>query len=99
MEVEKVAKEDLPENMQKMTPEQRKQYVAEQAKKRADVQAEIQNLSARRDAEVKQTMAEQGLAESKSMDTALRSTVRSQAEKKNFKFEKKEETKSEKATK
>lgn len=99
VEVDKVAKEDLPENMQKMTPEQRKQYVAEQAKKRAEVQVQINELSAKRDAEVKQKMAEQGLDESKSMDTALRATVRSQAEKKDFKFEKKEETKSEKATK
>lgn len=89
VEVEKVPEKDLPENMQKMTPEQRKQHVAEQAKKRAAIQAEIKQLSARRDAEVKEKMAKEGLDESKSMDAALRATVRDQAEKKNFKFEKK----------
>jgi len=89
VKVEKVAEKDLPKNMQKMTPEQRKQYVAKQAKRRAAVQAEIQDLSAKRDAEVKAKMARQGLDESKSMDTALRATVREQAEKKDFKFEKK----------
>jgi hypothetical protein len=34
-------------------------------------------------------MAEQGLDESKSMDSAVRASIRSQAEKKDFKFEKK----------
>ena len=90
VKVEKVAEKDLPENMQKMTPEQRKQYVAEQAKRRAAVQAEIKEISVKRDEEVKQKMAEQGLDESKSMDTALRATVREQAQKKHFTFEKKE---------
>lgn len=90
VKVEKVAEKDLPENMQKMTPEQRKQYVAEQAKRRAAVQAEIKEISVKRDEEVKQKMAEQGLDESKSMDTALRATVREQAQKKDFQFEKKE---------
>jgi hypothetical protein len=75
--------------MQKMTVEQRKQYVAEQAKKREAVQAEIKDLSAKRDVEVKQKMAEQGLDESKSMDKAVRASIRSQAEKKDFKFEQK----------
>ncbi len=89
VEVEKVAKQDLPENMQKMTPEQRKEYVAHQANKRKAIQAEIKQFSARRDAKVKAKMAKEGLDESKSMDAVLRATVRDQAKKKNFKFEKK----------
>jgi hypothetical protein len=89
VEIEKVPDKDLPENMQKMTVEQRKQYVAEQAKQREAIQAEIKDLSAKRDAELKQKMAEQGLDESKSMDKAVRASIRSQAEKKDFKFEQK----------
>jgi hypothetical protein len=89
VEIEKVPEKDLPENMQKMTVEQRKQYVAEQAKQREAIQAEIKEISAKRDAELKQKMAEQGLDESKSMDKAVRASIRSQAEKKDFKFEQK----------
>jgi len=89
VEIEKVPDKDLPENMRKMTVEQRKQYVAEQAKQRQAIQAEIKDLSAKRDAELKQKMAEQGLDESKSMDKAVRASIRSQAEKKDFKFEQK----------
>ncbi len=89
VELDKIPEKDLPENMQKMAPEQRKQYVAEQAKKRTDIQAEIKHLSVKRDVEVKQKMAAQGLDESKSMDKAVRASIRAQAEKKDFQFEKK----------
>ena len=89
VDLDKIPEKDLPENMRKMTVGERKQYVAEQAKKREAVQAEIKDLSAKRDVEVKQKMAEQGLDESKSMDKAVRASIRSQAEKKDFKFEQK----------
>jgi hypothetical protein len=88
-DLDKIPEKDLPENMRKMTVEQRKQYVAEQAKSRAGIQAEIKELSAKRDAEVKQKMAEQGLDESKSMDKAVRASIRAQAQKKDFQFEQK----------
>ncbi len=88
VDLDKIPEKDLPENMQKMTVGERKQYVAEQAKNRAEIQAQIKDLSAKRDVEVKQKMAEQGLDESKSMDKAVRASIRSQAEKKDFKFEK-----------
>jgi hypothetical protein len=89
VDLDKIPDKDLPENMQKMTVGERKQYVAEQAKSREGIQAEIKDLSAKRDVEVKQKMAEQGLDESKSMDSAVRASIRAQAQKKDFKFEKK----------
>jgi len=90
VDLAKVLEKDLPENMRKMTPAERKRHVAEQAKARAKIQAEIKDLAAKRDAEVKERMAEEGLDESRSLDKALRASIRAQAEKKDFTFEKKE---------
>jgi hypothetical protein len=45
-----VASEDLPEQMQKMSADERKAFVAENAKKRADIQQQIAKLSVEREA-------------------------------------------------
>ncbi len=87
-DVTKVKKEDLPEPMRKMTDEQKKAYIADQAAKRVKIQKEIQDLSKKRDAYVKAEMAKKGLDEKASFDAALRKMVRTQAEKQNFEFEK-----------
>ena len=87
-DITKVKKEDLPEPMRKMTDEQRKAYIADQAAKRVKIQKEIQELSKKRDTYVKAEMAKKGLDEKASFDAALRNMVRTQAEKQNFKFEK-----------
>src|SRR5262249_12357998 len=44
-DVKKVAVEELPENMKKMTPEQREAYVKEMAGKRVAMQKEISELN------------------------------------------------------
>jgi hypothetical protein len=87
-DITKVKKEDLPEPMRKMTDEQKKAYIADQAAKRVKIQKEIQELSKKRDTYVKAEMAKKGLDEKASFDAALRNMVRTQAEKQNFKFEK-----------
>jgi hypothetical protein len=87
-DVTKVKTEDLPEPMRKMTDDQKKAYIADQAAKRVEIQKEIQDLSKKRDAYVKAEMAKKGLDEKASFDAALRKMVRTQAEKQNFKFEK-----------
>ncbi len=84
----KVAEEDLPDNMKKMTAEERAKYVQEQAKNRAAVQQEIKELSAKREESVKQQMADKGLKEDSSFDAALRDAIRKQASAKGFEFEK-----------
>ena len=48
--LEKVKAEDLPEEMQKMTPEERKAHLEAKVAERASVQAEIGKLSAEREA-------------------------------------------------
>lgn len=91
VELEKVPEKDLPENMQKMKPAERKKYVDEQARSRKAIQARIKDLAEKRDAEIKRQIAEKGLDDSKSLDTALRKSIRSQAEQKGLEFEKKPE--------
>ena len=82
----KVKKADLPEEMKGMTVAQRKAHVAKMAGRRAEIQKEIRNLGDQRSAHIKKEMTRKGLDESSSFDAALRSAVRSQAQKKNFKF-------------
>ncbi|MGD9634245.1 MAG: VWA domain-containing protein [Pirellulales bacterium] len=47
--LEKVKSEDLPESMQKMSADERKEFVAENSKKRADIQRQIAKLSVERE--------------------------------------------------
>ncbi|MBI5724251.1 MAG: VWA domain-containing protein [Planctomycetes bacterium] len=77
----------LPENMKKMTVEERKAYVAEQGKKREEIQKQIKDLSTQREAYVKAEMEKKGLDESKGFDAALRKMIRQQAKAKGFEFE------------
>ena len=86
VDVAKLKKEELPEEMRKMTPAERTKYIAAKAADRARLQQEIRTLSAKRDAFVRKEMANKGLSEKRSFDAALRSAVREQAEAKNFKF-------------
>jgi hypothetical protein len=85
-DIASLKEEELSEEMRKMTPEQRKAYVEEQAKKRADVQTEIQKLAAQRDAYIKDEMSKKGLSDKQAFDAALRAAVREQAQKKGFEF-------------
>ncbi len=81
-------KDELPEEMRKMSAEERKKYIAAKADERARIQKLIKELSAKRDAHVKAEMSKQGLTEDKSFDAVLRAAVRQQAQAKNFKFKK-----------
>lgn len=87
VDLAKVPEAELPENMRKMTPEERKKYVADQAAERGNIQKEIKDLDAKRQAHVKVEMGKRGLEEGASFDAALRKAVRMQAESKDFKFE------------
>ena len=87
-DITKVKNEDLPKGMRKMTVAEKKAYVARQAASRAAIQKEIMELTKKRSAFVKTEMARKGLDEKASFDAALRKMVRTQAEKRDFKFEK-----------
>lgn len=82
----KIEKEDLPENMQKMSLEEQNVHLDKMEAERKGVQKQINELaSQRRDfvqAERKKLIAKGG----NSFDSAVLDAIRSQAEKKNFTF-------------
>ncbi|MDP6542733.1 MAG: vWA domain-containing protein [Phycisphaerae bacterium] len=87
-DITKIKTEDLPKDMQKMSDDEKKAHIAKQSASRAAIQKEIMELSKKRIVFVKAEMAKKGLNEKTSFDAALRKMVRTQAEKRNFKFEK-----------
>jgi len=88
VELEKIGAAELPEEMKKMTLEQRKAHLAKQAAERDKIRKEIGELSGKRQAHVKSEMSKRGLSDEKSFDAVLRAFVRSQAEAKGFEFKK-----------
>lgn len=84
----KVKDEDLPEEMRKMTLEERKAFVEKKARERAEIQNKIKELSAKRGEFIKEQMQKQGLKGDKAFDEAVRKALVEQAEKKGFQFEK-----------
>ena len=91
-DITKVEKKDLPKELQDMSTEQLKDHVAKMTKRRAEIQKEIMELNKKRNtyvAEKRKEMAEkEGNKAEKTLDEAVASTVRAQAEKKGYAFEK-----------
>jgi hypothetical protein len=85
----KIADADLPEELRKLTLEQRKTWIADKTRRRADLQKQITDLNAKRDLAVKEELAKKGLNDKSAFDAALRGAVREQAEKQGFEFDKK----------
>lgn len=88
VDLSKVKDEELPENMRKMTLEQRKAYLAEKKAEREVIQKKVTELNKARDAyvaEEQKKLAAKSKAET--LDSAVIGTVRKQAEAKNYKFE------------
>jgi len=85
--VDKLAEEQLPENMRKMSKAERKRYVEQQRKKRAEIQARIRKLAAERKAYITKKQRELAEKGPKTLDQAMIEAVRSQAQKKQFRFE------------
>ena len=86
--VEKMEEEYLPENMKKMTVEERKVYIKEQADKRAAVQKEIQEVAEKRETFLTQKRKEQTGDAKNTLDQVMLETIREQAVKKGYEFEK-----------
>ncbi len=85
VDLDKVAEKDLPAEMKKMTPAERKAYVAQNAKKRTDIQAKIKSLDDERKKYVAQEIKKLPAATS-TLDAAVISTVRDLGTKKGYKF-------------
>jgi hypothetical protein len=88
LKLEDVKEEDLPEEMRKMTLDQRKAFVEGKKQEREKIQAQIQTLSAERDKFVTEARAKQAAEQKDTLGEQVRAAVREQAEAKAFTFEK-----------
>lgn len=86
--MEEIKKEDLPDEMKGMSVEERKEYVAKKAKEREEIQAKIQDVAQKRAEFIAEKRKEEAGKEDNTLDGVMLKTVREQAEKKAFKFEK-----------
>jgi len=84
----KIKDEDLPAEMRNMSAAERKAYVEKKTKERAEIQAKIKAIAARRDAFIETEMKKRGLSGEKSLDENIRRSIIQQAAKKGFSFEK-----------
>ena len=85
---EDLKEEDLPEEMKKMNAEERKAHVADKEKERGALQAKIQDLNKKRNAFVAEKRKEMADGEENTLDKVMVTTVREQAQKKGYAFEK-----------
>lgn len=83
--LEDIETKDLPENMQKMTVEERKVYVKAKTKERAQIQKRIQELNVQRRNYVAAEMKKQH-KNANTLGSAIIMAVRDQAVRKNFSF-------------
>jgi len=86
-DVTKLKDEDLPDELRKLKPEERKALIDAKSKERDQIAKQIQELSAKRDAHIKQEIARQGLDTNKAFDQAIQKSLTEQASKKGFTFE------------
>ncbi|MCE9582415.1 MAG: VWA domain-containing protein [Planctomycetes bacterium] len=80
-----VKDEDLPEDMKKMTPEEREKHVQAKISERAEMRKKIEELDGKRAQFLKDEMAKKG--DKDGFDSAVQKAIREQAEKKGIKFE------------
>ena len=85
VDIEKMDAKELPAEMQKMTPAQRKAHVEQAAKKRAEIQAKIRALDAARQKYVVAEMAKKKPSED-TLDSVVVRSVRSAGTKKGYQF-------------
>jgi hypothetical protein len=87
-DIKKVKDEELPEEVRKLDTKGRQAYVEKKTKERDEIQKSIKDAASKRDAFVKEETAKQAKAgKGDSFDTAVRDSLRKQAESKGFKFE------------
>jgi len=83
----KIKDEDLPEDLRKLKPEDRKALIESKSKERDGIAKQIQELSTKRDAHIKQEITAKGLDTNKAFDQAVQKSLTEQASKKGFTFE------------
>lgn len=86
--IEEVPVEELPEEMKKMTLEERKAFVDAKMKERETIQKEIQTLSQEREKFVAEKRREMSQSDENSFDVAMIQILRKQASQKKYSWEK-----------
>ncbi len=87
VDLDKVDPKDLPPEMQKMTPAERKAYVEKKAEERARLQAQIRKLDEERKKFVAAEMKKQAATATNTLDAAVVSAVRDAAKRKGYAFQ------------
>lgn len=87
IKVDEMKKEELPEEMQKMSVKERKEYLIKMKKKREELSSKIRELKKKRDEYLLKKRKES--SEKDTLDSAIIGAIRKQAKKKEFKFKKK----------
>ena len=85
-DVKKLKPEELPEEMRKMTPEERVAYIKKKAAEREALQKKIAALSAKRQQYINEQMKKNPSKADKAFDAALRGVLRQQAAEKGIKI-------------
>ncbi len=85
VDLKDIKKEDLPENMQTMTVDERQAYTDTKASERLTIQKRIQELNTQREAFIKIEMQKQASGRN-TLGSAITNTVRQQAMQKSFSF-------------
>ena len=85
VDLKSIDDEDMPEDMRKMSPAQRKAHIKKMSEKRASIQKKIARLNRERREYVEKKRKK--LAGESTIDTAIIKTIRSQAAKKSYTFE------------
>jgi len=75
-----IDEQDLPEELRRMSVDEREIYVSEQRALRAQLQREIADLSAERRRSIIEQVEAKGIDTSNTFDTAVREAIRSEAE-------------------
>jgi len=81
-DVKKVPETELPDELKKLTPEERERYVKEKLAEREKLQKEIAELAKLRDEYIKAEQKKNPNAREKAFDEAVRSMLREQSQKK-----------------
>lgn len=86
--IEEVEEEDLPEEMQKMDMKERKEYIDNKSKERAAIQEQIQEVAKKREAYIAEEHKKNSTSVDNTLDVVMLKTIREQATKRGYKFEK-----------
>jgi hypothetical protein len=84
--LESVKEDELPAELKAMSLDERKAYVEKKSTERADIQKQIQDLSAKRAAVVKEELAKKGLTGEKAFDENVKKALIDEASQKGFAF-------------